>query len=294
MRIHIRHEIVQTFTPAAKGINATVRLTPRSHEGQHVIDWRVELDADCRLRASDDSFGNFTQAISLAGPTKQLRIHAEGVIETFDTAGIVRNTAERFPPELFLRETLLTAPDAALRAFASQIKGADSIERLHALLVAVSECFEIPEGAKPAPRTPDETKPYEAPHDIGFGLGAARAFKANAGSAHDSAHVFITCARLMGAPARFVSGHYLGESVGEDESTAACHAWAEAYVEGIGWIGFDPQQGICPHESHVRISCGLDALDAAPLRTASPSAVVDTTSILVRVAGRQAQSQRQS
>ncbi|MDB5570059.1 MAG: transglutaminase [Hyphomicrobiales bacterium] len=277
MRIHIRHEIVQTFTPPAKGLNAIMRLTPRSHEGQHVIDWRVEIDADCRLRNSDDSFGNLTQAISLAGPTGQLRIAAEGVVETFDAAGIVRNSAERFPPELFLRETLLTTPDAALRAFASDVEGSDAIERLHALLVRVSERFEVPEDAKP-------TK-----HAAGAGPGAAHAFAASAGSAHDLAHVFVACARLMGAPARVVSGHY----VSEDEASAACHAWAEAHVEGVGWIGFDPLLGICPHESHVRIACGLDALDAAPLRTAGASAVVDTTSILVRMADRQMQGQRQ-
>jgi transglutaminase-like putative cysteine protease len=284
MRIHIRHEIVQTFTPPAKGLNATLRLSPRSHEGQHVIGWRVELDADCRLRDSDDSFGNLTQAISLAGPTRQLRISAEGVVETFDTAGIVRNTAERFPPELYLRETLLTAPDAALRTFASDIKGADAIDRLHALLVRVTDRFEAAQADRPSEKPQAEKKPH-----AGFGPGAAKTFADSAGEAHDLAHVFIACARLIGAPARFVSGHYLGE----DAASAACHAWAEAYVEGVGWIGFDPVQGLCPHESHVRIACGLDALDAAPLRTASSSAVGETTSIIVRMADKQTQSQRQ-
>jgi transglutaminase-like putative cysteine protease len=286
MRIHIRHDIIQTFTPPAKGLNGVLRLTPRSHEGQHVIDWRVEIDADCRLRNNEDSFANITQGVSLAGPTSQLRMTAEGVVETFDTAGIVRNAAERFPPELFLRETLLTTPDAALRDFAGQIRGADAIERLHSLLVAVTDRFETP---KPENKTHETAKPAIKKAASGFGLGAARAFVSETPNAHDQTHIFIACARLIGAPARFISGHY----VSEDEASAACHAWAEAHVEGVGWIGFDPLLGICPHESHVRIACGLDAQDAAPLRTASSSTAEDATTIVVRTADRQSQGQRQ-
>lgn len=273
MRIQIHHEIVQTFDPAAKGLIESLRLAPRSHEGQHVIEWRIDVEANCRLRRAEDAFGNFTDMFSLQGPVETLRIVAEGVIETFDCAGVVRNSIERFPPELFLRDTQLTAPNAALRALGAAAKGEDKIERLHALLLAVRQRFEESDGAEDS------------------GLTAAQALAAGKGGPRDLAHVFVAAARAMGAPARFVSGHYLDDG----KAGAQCHSWAEAYVEKIGWIGFDPAHCICPHESHVRIACGLDWLDASPVRLASPGAFAQETSILVRQSGfRQANARLQS
>ena len=263
MRIQIHHEIVQTFDPAAKGLIESLRLTPRSHEGQHVIEWRIDVEADCRLRRTEDAFGNQADMFSLQGPVDTLRIIAEGVIETFDCAGVVRNSIERFPPELFLRDTQSTAPNAALRALGASAKGEDRIERLHALLVAVHERFE------------DVDAPSSG------SLTAAQALADGKGGARDLAHVFIAAARTIGVPARFVSGHYFDDG----KATTQCHAWAEAYVEKIGWIGFDPAHCICPHESHVRIACGLDWLDAAPVRAASPGAISETMSIRVRQPG---------
>jgi transglutaminase-like putative cysteine protease len=265
MRIQIHHEIVQTFDPAAKGLIESLRLAPRSHEGQHVIDWRIDVEANCRLRRTEDAFGNFTDMFSLQGPVETLRIVAEGVIETFDCAGVVRNSIERFPPELFLRDTNLTAPDAALRALGASVKGDDKIERLHGLLVAVREAMQDNEDGE----------------GDASGLTAAQALAAGKGGARDLAHVFVASARAMGAPARFVSGHYLDDG----KAGAQCHSWAEAYVEKVGWIGFDPVHCICPHESHVRIACGLDWLDAGPVRAASPGAIAQTMAVIVRQSG---------
>ena len=254
MRIHVRHEIVQTFEPAAKVLNQTLRLTPRGHEGQHVIHWRLDIDADCRLRQGEDAFGSHVHAFTIDGPQQTLRVIAEGEVETFDTAGVVHNTFERFPPELFLRDTALTTPDAALRAYAHDTAKGDSIARLHALLVGVGEAMTRDEDLPPLP--------------------AAEALARGAGGAVDMAHVFVACARAIGAPARFVRGHNLDIEAGG--RAVACHAWAEAHVNGVGWIAFDPALGICPHEHHVRIACGLDGQDAAALRSASANRAAST------------------
>jgi len=66
----------------------------------------------------------------------------------------------------------------------------------------------------------------------------------------------------MGRPARYVSGYLLMDDRIEQQAT---HAWAEAYVDGIGWIGFDPSNGISPDSRYVRIATGLDFKEAAPL-----------------------------
>jgi transglutaminase-like putative cysteine protease len=72
----------------------------------------------------------------------------------------------------------------------------------------------------------------------------------------------------------------------------AGHAWAEAHVPSIGWVAFDPANGICATESHVRVAVGLDYLGAAPVRGARRGGGFETMAVKVRVdqAARQVQS----
>ena len=61
-------------------------------------------------------------------------------------------------------------------------------------------------------------------------------------------------------PARYVSGYRT-----DGEAHSAPHAWAEAHVEGLGWVGFDPATGLSPDETYVRVAIGLDATGAASI-----------------------------
>ncbi len=73
---------------------------------------------------------------------------------------------------------------------------------------------------------------------------AAEAFELRRGVCQDLAHIFIAAARRLGVPARYVGGHfYRSDGVIEQE---AGHAWAEVYIEDLGWVGFDPTNGIAP------------------------------------------------
>ena len=91
---------------------------------------------------------------------------------------------------------------------------------------------------------------------------AGEALRSGAGVCQDHSHVFISAARVLGIPARYVGGYLW---TGQPESEAS-HAWAEAYVEDLGWVGFDPSNRICPTEAYVRSSIGLDYAAAAPIR----------------------------
>jgi transglutaminase-like putative cysteine protease len=119
---------------------------------------------------------------------------------------------------------------------------------------------------------------------------APEAFALKRGVCQDYAHIFIGCARAAGIPARFVAGHFLRADgiVHQD----AGHAWAEAFVDGLGWVGFDPANGICTTDAHARVAIGLDYLGAAPVRGTRQGGGPE--SLLVRVmvdqAGRQSQS----
>jgi len=68
----------------------------------------------------------------------------------------------------------------------------------------------------------------------------------------------------------------IGYRMVEDETASALHAWAEAFDDGLGWIGFDPFEQICPTENYVRLAVGLDAESALPLRTVPVAEVTQT------------------
>ncbi len=252
-----------------------LRLTPRNHDGQHVVDWRIDVDRDCRLVQSEDAFGNTLHRFSVEGPIESISTVVEGEVTTFDMAGVVSGAVERFPPILYMRETPLTAPNAAISAFAREAASKESgtLARLHALLGALHESLTFDADATHATTT------------------AAECFEHRQGVCQDFAHLFIACAREIGAPARYVSGYFL-RSDAEDQ--VAGHAWAEAYVEDLGWVGFDPAHGVSPHENHVRVAAALDYLGAAPIRGAQSGGAGETMDVKICVARAPVFSQSQS
>src|SRR6266702_5761258 len=146
MRIRISHDTVYRYESPPAGVIQVLRLTPRNHDGQYVVNWRIDVSADCRLDKHEDAFGNITHAFAAEGPLPELSLLVEGEVETRDANGLVRDAVERFPPSLFLRETELTACDAAIAAFAAsarQADGDDALKVLHRLLERLHDDMEL-------------------------------------------------------------------------------------------------------------------------------------------------------
>lgn len=247
MRIRIAHDTRYTYGQPARSVLQLLRLTPRAHDGQHVVAWRIDPNVEGRLRAGEDRFGNILHVFEADEPVAELHIRVSGEVDTFDTAGVVRNAVERAPDLYFLRETPLTTPDAEIRAFAQRFAGqANPLACLHDILSAVGTELEFETG-----RTKAATS-------------AAEAFALKRGVCQDLTHVFLATARQLEIPSRYVSGYFRrNDGVARQE---AGHAWAEALVPDLGWVGFDPANGISVTDAHVRVAVGLDYLDAAPIR----------------------------
>jgi transglutaminase-like putative cysteine protease len=248
MRLRVVHTIARHYGPPATGIIQLLRLTPRNHEGQHVIGWRIDISVDARLNAHEDAFGNLTHVFSADGPLESLRINIDGEVETQNSDGIVRGTVERFSPSLFLRDTALTQADQRIAGFARDIRNAHKgnvLDELHYLL----------HGLHQEMRDEDDPSQTEA-------ATAAEVFLRKRGAARDLTHIFIGAARSLAIPARYVSGYVCVDGLEQRSG----HAWAEAYVPGLGWTGFDPVKGACPTEAYIRVAVGLDALGAMPVR----------------------------
>lgn len=265
MRLRITHETSYHYERPITRALQILRLTPQNHLGQFVADWRLEVSTDGRLTPVEDPFGNVAHALSVDGPVDALVVTATGEVGTDDTAGIVRGASERLPIAVYLRQTGLTEPDEPMRALAEAIRdaGNDPLDMLHRLNMEVHARFAL----EPPAYIP--VRP------------AAETFGKREGTPQDLAHVFIGAARHAGIPARYVSG-YLYRDAASREADAG-HAWAEAFVEGIGWIGFDPSLGLCPTDQHVRVAAALDWLGAAPLRGARSGGEGETIAVRVVV-----------
>ena len=266
MRIRISHLTSYRYEMPAAGVIQMLRLTPRNHDGQYVARWRIDVSTDCRLDQHEDAFGNITHAFTAEGPFGELTVAVEGEVETRDTQGVVRGAVERFPPSLYLRETPLTSPDANIAAFAAASREAASgsvLSLLHHMLARLHREMTFDSA------TTQTTTP------------AAAAFALKHGVCQDLAHVFIAAARSLTIPARYVGGYFRREDgVAEQE---AGHAWAEAFVPDLGWVAFDPANGICATDAHVRVAVGLDYLGAAPLRGTRYGGAGEVLSVKVRV-----------
>lgn len=250
MRIQVRHDTSYDYSEPVGHAVQLMRMTPRSCGCQFVRRWRVEIDADARLSKGEDAYGNITHIVFLEGALEHVRIHIEGEVETSDQNGIVSGTLERLPLSLFLRQTALTAPSPELTDLSRDCKageGGDLLATLHRLNELLHRDMHFDTSATTVETT------------------AAEAFKARQGVCQDFAHVFIASARSLNVPARYVSGYYLRTDRTEQE---AGHAWAEAFVPGLGWIAFDPTHGSCATDRHIRVAVGADAHEAAPVRGA--------------------------
>jgi transglutaminase-like putative cysteine protease len=267
MRIHISHATTYTYDTPPSGVTQLLRLTPRDHEGQHILSWRIDLSEDCLLHQHEDAFGNIIHSFTAEGPFDRLSVEVDGEVDTQDTGGLVKGAVECFPPQLFLRETSLTQPDPAIVDFAKTAQAGtngDNLALLHALLAVLNRQIAF------------DTDPTHT------ATTAAQAFALRRGVCQDITHIFVAAARSLGIPARYVGGHFhRADGVTSQE---AGHAWAEAYVENLGWVGFDPTNGICITDAHVRVAVGLDYLGASPVRGTRYGGSGETLSVAVRVA----------
>src|SRR5580658_10982476 len=142
MRLRIAHRNVYRYEPPAASVIQVLRMTPRNHEGQYVVRWRIDVSADARLAGHEDAFGNLTHVFSADGPFSELSVEVDGEIETQNNNGIVRGTVERFGPSLFLRDTALTQADPAIQDFAQGIRAAKSGEVLAELHMVLDQLHE--------------------------------------------------------------------------------------------------------------------------------------------------------
>jgi len=278
MRLHVRHRTGYTYDTPRRTVVQSLRLWPTEFDGQKVHDWSVRIEGHDAQRgaAFRDGAGDWIETVSLMN-VSGMTIVVEGEVETADLSGVVRGLREKVPPMAYLRPTRMTRLDQGLRDLAlTAVEGADGpLARAHAIARAVRERIAYTPGS-----TESETTAEEA---LAMGKGVCQ----------DQAHAAIAMARAVDMPGRYVVGYL---HANEDSAVSqASHAWAELWVDGLGWVGFDAANGCCPDERYVRLGSGLDAHGAAPIRGRAQGAGSEDMDVDVRVLdAAQAQSQAQS
>ncbi|MGI9512617.1 MAG: transglutaminase family protein [Anderseniella sp.] len=245
MKIRIRHATTYHYENPGSHLVQRLYLTPQDTASQSVLDWTIEAPGMEGALEYVDAYGNVAHVTTPPIDLAEVTVIAAGTVRTADTAGVTGHGAGSVPIQAYLASTPATEASAAIKALAQAQDHLSGLEQLHSLSAAVLAKVDYAIGA-----TDEHTS-------------AADAMREGKGVCQDHAHVFISAARVLGVPARYVSGYMV---VGENELAEASHAWAEAHVDNLGWVGFDVSNQLSPDERYVRVAVGMDVSGATPAK----------------------------
>lgn len=264
MDVHVRHVTRYAFdVPPARALQQ-VRLVPLSCSLQTVTSWSLTLTGGTEQVAWRDQHGNNVGLISLDPGASELELINEGLVTTLDRAGVLGPAHGPAPLWLYTTPTPLTRAGRRLQSLVSRLDAPpeDAIARLHALAHLIEDTVTYDTDSSHAATTAEEA--------LAEGRGVCQ----------DHAHIFIAAARRLGYPARYISGYMIMNGQVDQE---ASHAWAEVYLDGLGWVGFDVANRISPDERYVRVACGRDYAEAAPVRGLAFGDVAESMEIKLQV-----------
>jgi transglutaminase-like putative cysteine protease len=223
-----------------------LRLVPQNDPGQQVRSWTVEIEGGRKEAQFRDQHGNEVWLVSFTGGRHDIIVTSTGQVETTDVAGVQGVHRGFAPLWYFLRETDLTRAGDGIRKLVESLSvdRSQSLALLHELSAAILSRVSYQTGATDSGHT------------------AEQSLSSGAGVCQDHSHIFISASRLLGLPARYVSGYLM---LNDRIDQQASHAWAEVHVDALGWVGFDVSNGISPDARYVRVATGLDYADAAPV-----------------------------
>jgi len=269
MRLFVQHETTYRYDPPARFTTQYIRMTPRQHGNLQVWSWNVS--GPRQMTQFVDCFGNTVHVLSVTEAHEEVRLVVKGDVWTQETNGVLPDEPDPFSPMYYANETRLTVADAAIRDFAESFRDAiarDRLAGLHDMMGALHKRVRYRIGAT------DAASP------------AADAFAKGEGVCQDHAHIFLSVCRVLGIPGRYISGYFWADAA--EGTFDANHAWAEAFVDDLGWVSFDVANCVAATEAHIRVAQGRDYLDAAPVRGLWRGDGTEDLSVSVRVSQGQA------
>ena len=264
MRLSVRHETIYEYGTPLVYSAQRLYLWPSDFASQKTVKWAITTPGIERALSYTDGFGNRVHMVTFHDISGPVSIVAEGIVDSSDAAGVVRGLASAAPDIIFLRQARATLPNGAMRGLGDKINGASTgvLTGLHGLMDDIHRKVAYDTTSTNAHTT------------------AAEALSDGRGVCQDHAHIFIGAARHAGIPARYVTGYLV---TGQGASSTAAHAWAEALVPDLGWVGFDAANNSCPTEQYVRVAAGIDAAGVTPVRGSRRGGDIERMTVEVRV-----------
>jgi len=283
----VRHHTRFTYeTPVTESI-MEVRMQPRSEGSQRCLHFGLSTAPASRIMMYQDHDGNIVHHFDIPGRHAKLTLTAEALVEYTPPSDVparlghgawteleaLAATGERWEA---LNPSPFTGATAPLQEFASQIRlerGDDPLATLRRLNEEIYTKFEY---------VPQSTR-VDSPID--------HALESRQGVCQDFAHIMIALTRQIGIPCRYVSGYlFHAEGALDRSADGATHAWVEALLPTLGWVGFDPTNNLVGGDRHIRVAIGRDYTDVAPTRGVykGVTAVKSELAVSVRVGPAQA------
>lgn len=262
--LHVLHETTYRYDRPVQASQHVLRLQPVHDTSQALEDFDLRLSVDGEVHRYEDVFGNHTLELSVNKPFLEFAVRAESRLRVSYVPALDARAPHRreqiplvwmpwqrqmmlaylLPPEL--PESHLTELSDFAAGFAER-NDYNLRDTLLDMNRTICADFKYLQGSTNA-----ETTPYEV-------------FTSRRGVCQDFANLLICMARLMNIPARYRVG-YIDTLAAPDNpaQSEASHAWAELYLPGAGWVGFDPTNGKLVGQEHVRVACGRNYRDATP------------------------------
>jgi transglutaminase-like putative cysteine protease len=281
MYYSIRHLTKFLYTNPVSESMMETRMHPRSDQNQRCLTFHLSVSPRCRAFSYRDHLANQVHHFDIPGMHPQLVVVAESLVEMQPVPNVPTSLAPDAWAELddmveqgdyweMLLPSEFAEPTKALNNLAAHLDVArrdDPLMVLHQLNQQIFEHFDY---------KPQSTR-VDSPIDLALGT--------RTGVCQDFAHIMIALVRSkLRIPCRYVSGYlYHGDSDTDRSVRAATHAWVEALVPQMGWVGFDPTNWLVAGDRHIRTAIGRDYADVPPTRGIFRGEAKSELTVAVRV-----------
>ncbi len=271
-RFRYSAQISESFTEA--------RMRPLSEGMQRCLKFKLSTSPTATVSSYQDCYGNTVHHFDIPSQHRQLTVTAEAIVVFTDPPKLPRSLGQEAwnllddmaaEEELwdFLAPSQFAHPSPLLDALASQLdlrRRGDPLSLLHEVTGRMYRTFAY------APQTTRVDSPID------------EALAKRKGVCQDFAHIMIALVRPLGIPCRYVSGYLYHRAEDHDRSERdASHAWVEALLPGIGWVGFDPTNNLIARDRHIRTAVGRDYADVPPTKGVFRGRAESTLEVGVKV-----------
>jgi transglutaminase-like putative cysteine protease len=246
VRLRITHTTTFRYDEPVSEAYMEMWLTPLDAGGQRCESFRLTTDPPGEVRSYVDRFGNRIRHFDTLNPHDRLLVSARSEVSTPEAFVDVNRELSLLDSFDYLQPTPYAPDSEAVRTFARglAVRG-DAMATARAAVRAAHEALAYTPGSTNVKTTADE------------------ALEAGRGVCQDFTHLTIAACRVLGLPARYVSGYVFAPRRG---TAAASHAWTDVFVEGHGWLSLDPTHGSEQTDHYVRLATGRDYSDVPPTR----------------------------